>query len=156
MYSKFYMDSCCKSPITTFLLWSWGINASFLYYGSKSALYHQYVYITTSLQDVHYSDRACEGAWLWWSEQVRGIEDMLAGHGLRYVLYGLRLDFLLWWICSFVIGVEDVHVGQSVPGSQGENSWPGLHILGIINIIISIITIITHSWLDKDIDKDKD
>ena len=81
-------------------------------------------------KSVHYSDRACEGAWLWWSEQVRGIEDMLAGHGLRYVFFGLRLDFLLCWICSFVIGVEDVHVGQSLPGSQRENSWPGLHILG--------------------------
>ena len=64
--------------------------------------------------------------------------------------YGLRLDFLLCWICSFVIGVEDVHVGQSLPGSQGENSWPGLHILGIIIIII----IIAHSWHDKDKDKD--
>ena len=81
-------------------------------------------------KNVHFSDRACEGAWLWWSEQVRGIEDMLAGDGLRFVLFGLRLDFLLCRICSVVIGVEDVHVGQSVPGSQRENSWPGLHILG--------------------------
>ena len=52
------MDSCCKRQITTFYYdLDWGINIYFLYYVSKSnvmvwaALYHQYVYITTSFQE---------------------------------------------------------------------------------------------------------
>ena len=95
-----------------------------------AALYHQYVYITTSLQECPLFRQSLRRglALVIWASQRYWRHACWTWPSLFF--FGLRLDFLLCWICSFVIGVEDVHVGQSLPGSQRENSWPGLHILG--------------------------